>query len=103
MFILRTGHANVTTRSNDGKTVVVSIARPGAVLGVSACILGAPYEISAETIETEQVSFVRREDFLRFIDAHSDAAMHAAICCEVVSAAKTVIGAKQGHTLRSFE
>ena len=78
VFILCSGRAKVTTSSSEGKTLIVSIAEPGEVLGVSASILGTAHEVSAETIEPTQVNFVRREDFLRFLGAHPDAAMHAA-------------------------
>ena len=45
---------------------------------MSAAILDRPYEVSAETIEASQVSFIRREDFLRFLNAYSEACMHTA-------------------------
>jgi CRP/FNR family cyclic AMP-dependent transcriptional regulator len=78
VFILCNGRAKLTTSSSEGKTLIVSIAEPGEILGVSASILGTPCEVSAETIEPTQVNFIRREDFLRFIASHPDAAMHAA-------------------------
>ena len=77
VFILCNGRAKLTTSSRDGKTLIVSIAGPGEILGVSATILGAPYEVSAETIEPAHVSFLKRNDFLMFIDSHPDAAMRA--------------------------
>ena len=78
VFILCSGRAKLTTSSTEGKTLIVALAEPGEVLGASATILGMPYELSAETLEPSQVNFIRRDDFLRFIETHSDAAMHAA-------------------------
>ena len=78
VFILCIGRVKLTTSSSEGKTLIVSIAEAGQMIGASASILGAPYEVSAETIEPAQVNFVRRDDFLRFIESHSDAAMRAA-------------------------
>ena len=78
VFILCRGKAKLTTTSTEGRTLIVKIANPGEILGVSAAILDRPYEVSAETIEASQVSFIRREDFLRFLNAYSEACMHTA-------------------------
>jgi CRP/FNR family transcriptional regulator, cyclic AMP receptor protein len=72
VFILCNGRAKVTTSSAEGKTLIVRIAQPGQVLGVSATILGKPYEVSAETLEPMQVSMIKCADFLRILDAHAD-------------------------------
>ena len=78
VFILCSGRAKLTTSSTEGKTLIVKIAEAGEVLGASAAILGTAYEVSAETLEPGQVNFVKREDFLRFLNAHSEACMHTA-------------------------
>lgn len=43
------------------------IAEPGEVLGLSATILGKPYEVTAEILESCQVNFIKREAFLDFL------------------------------------
>ncbi len=78
IFILCSGRAKLTTSSSEGKVLIVRIAEPGEVLGVSATILGKAYEVSAETIEPSQLNFIKREDFLKFLDAHPEATMHTA-------------------------
>jgi CRP/FNR family transcriptional regulator len=78
VFILCRGGVKLTTTSREGRTLIVKIASPGEILGVSAAILGRPYEVSAETLEASQVSFIRREDFLGFLSAYSEACMHTA-------------------------
>ena len=78
VFVLCRGRAKLTTTSTEGRTLIVKIASPGEILGVSAAILGRPYEVSAETLEASQVSFIRRDDFLRFLNAYSEACMHTA-------------------------
>jgi CRP/FNR family transcriptional regulator len=78
VFVLCRGQAKLTTTSSDGRTLIVKIASPGEILGVSAAILGRAYEVSAETVEASQVSFIRREDFLRFLNAYPEACMHTA-------------------------
>jgi len=78
IFILCSGRAKLTTSSTEGKTLIVKIAEPGEVLGASATILGKPYEVSAETIEPSQLNFVKRDDFLKYLNTHSEACLHTA-------------------------
>lgn len=78
VFIICVGRAKLTTSSFDGKTLITKITEPGEILGASATILGMPYEISAETIEPSQVSFVRGADFLALLENHPDACLRAA-------------------------
>lgn len=78
VFVLCRGRAKLTTTSTEGRTLIVKIASPGEVLGVSAAILGRPYEVSAETLEASQISFIRRDDFLRLLSSYSEACMHTA-------------------------
>src|SRR5918994_2067629 len=72
VFILCSGRAKLTTSSTEGRTLIVKIAEPGEVLGASATILGKPYEVSAETIEPSQINFIKRDDFLHFLNAHAE-------------------------------
>ncbi len=78
VFILCSGRAKLTTSSSEGKMLIVEIVEPGGILGVSATVLGTTYEVSAETIEPAQVNFIKREDFLRFLEMSSEACMHTA-------------------------
>jgi CRP/FNR family transcriptional regulator len=78
VFILCNGRVKLTTSSSEGKTLIVAIAEAGEILGASSALLGKAHELTAETIEPSQVNFIRREDFMRFLEAHSDACMHAA-------------------------
>jgi len=78
VFILCSGRAKLTTSSSEGKTLIVKTAQPGEILGISAAVLGKPYELSAETTEPAQVNFISREDFLRLLNTHTDACMRAA-------------------------
>ena len=78
IFILCSGRAKLTTSSSEGRTLIVKIAEPGEVLGASATILGRPYEVTAETLEPAQLNFIKRDDFLRFLNAHTEACLHTA-------------------------
>jgi CRP/FNR family cyclic AMP-dependent transcriptional regulator len=78
VFILCSGRAKLTTSSAEGRTLIVKIAEAGELLGASATLLGKPYEVSGETLEPSQVSFIRRDDFLRLLSTHSEVCMHTA-------------------------
>ena len=67
IFVLCKGSVKLSINSPSGRTVIVKLAEPGEVLGLSATISGKPYEVTAETIDPCQVNFVKRDDFLRFL------------------------------------
>jgi CRP/FNR family transcriptional regulator, cyclic AMP receptor protein len=67
IFVLCKGSVKLSLNSPSGRTIIVKLAEPGEVLGLSASISGKPYEVTAETINPCQVNFVKRDDFLRFL------------------------------------
>jgi CRP/FNR family cyclic AMP-dependent transcriptional regulator len=78
VFMLCHGRAKLTTTSTEGRTLIVKIAQAGELLGASATLLGKPYEVSAETMEPSQVSFIRRDDFMRLLTSFPEACLHTA-------------------------
>ena len=78
VFIVCSGRVKLTTSSSEGKTLIVKIAEAGEVLGASGTILDTPFEVSAETLEPSQINFVRREDFMRFLNTNPEACLHTA-------------------------
>lgn len=78
VYIICSGRVKLTTTSRDGKTLMLRIAQAGEVLGLHAAVSGKPYELTAETLQPSQLDFVKRDDFLRFLQHHADACLHAA-------------------------
>jgi len=78
VFVLCNGKAKLSTSSRDGKTIILKIAEPGEVLGLSATVSGRPYEAAVELLEPAQVNFLGRQDFLNFLRQHGDVALHVA-------------------------
>jgi len=78
VFILCRGRVKLSICSSDGKTLILKIAEPGEVLGLSASVSGKPYELTAETLDPCQVNFVKREDFLRFLREHNEVCLRVA-------------------------
>jgi CRP/FNR family transcriptional regulator len=78
IFVLCKGRVKLSICSTDGKTLILKIAEPGEVLGLSASVSGKPYELTAETVDPCQINFVKREDFLRFLRENPDACLRVA-------------------------
>lgn len=76
--VLCTGQAKVSSTSRDGKTMILKIAGPGDVLGLSAVLANVPHEVTAEAIEPCQVKTIRKQEFVDFLSKHGIASMHAA-------------------------
>jgi CRP/FNR family transcriptional regulator, cyclic AMP receptor protein len=72
VFVLCQGRVKMSTCDKHGKKLIVKINKPGEVLGLSATVLGKPYDLTAETAEPCQVTFVKRHQFLRFLNEHAD-------------------------------
>jgi CRP/FNR family cyclic AMP-dependent transcriptional regulator len=75
VFMLCSGRVKLTIRSSDGKTIILRLAVPGEALALNATVSGKAYQSTAEALERCEVSFVRREDFLRFLQEHGEASL----------------------------
>ena len=78
VYVICSGRVKLSTTSRDGKTLILRIAQAGEVLGLHATVSGKPYELTGETLHPCQLDFIRREDFLRFLQHHADACLNAA-------------------------
>ena len=78
IFVLCKGSVKLSINSPNGRTVIVKLAEPGEVLGLSATISGKPYEVTAETLDPCQVNFVKRDDFLHFLKDDVEACFRVA-------------------------
>ena len=77
IFMLCRGRVKLTTHSRNGKSLILRIAVPGEVLGLSAAISGSVSESTAEVIEPCQVNFILKSEFRRFLEQNADAGMNA--------------------------
>jgi CRP/FNR family cyclic AMP-dependent transcriptional regulator len=78
IYVLCKGRVKLSICSTDGKTLILKVAEPGEVLGLSASVSGKAYELTAETLDPCQVNFVKRDDFLRFLKEHGEACLRVA-------------------------
>lgn len=78
VFVLCTGRAKLTTTSAEGKSIILRIAEPGEVLGLTAVVSNTPYEATIETLEPSQANFISQVDFVQFVQEHPDVGMKVA-------------------------
>lgn len=72
VFVICDGEVKLSISSSEGKTLILRIARPGEILGLMPALTGTPCEVTAEALHPCKLSFVRREDFLRFVTKHPE-------------------------------
>jgi CRP/FNR family transcriptional regulator len=78
VFVMCSGQVKLSCSSRDGKTLILKMAMPGDVLGLSAVLSNTPYEVTAETVTPTRVKNISRPDFLNFIERHGEGSLHAA-------------------------
>ena len=77
VMILCQGRVKLSMTSPEGKILILKIAEPGEVLGLSANVSGLPHETTAETLDPVQVNVIKKEDFHAFLNQYPDVCMHA--------------------------
>ncbi len=78
VMVIVSGKVKLSTASADGRTIVVRMAGPGEVLGLSATVVGRPCELTAETLEPTRIKIIPRESFKQWLRAHPELAFQIA-------------------------
>ena len=76
VFVVCEGRVRLSVCSDAGKRVLLRVAGPGEVLGLSAVLSGGEFEITAHAIDNCQIAMVRRKDLLDFLRKHREACLH---------------------------
>ena len=75
VHMLLRGRVKLSVSSREGKVLILDVAEPGELLGLSAVVSGLPCGMTAETLEPCLVNSVGNADFLQFLAAHADASL----------------------------
>ncbi|HZQ70361.1 MAG TPA: cyclic nucleotide-binding domain-containing protein [Terriglobales bacterium] len=75
VFVICEGRVRLSVCSDSGRRLLLRIAGPGEVLGLSASLSGSPYEVTAETLDNARVALVKRKDLVRFLRDHREACL----------------------------
>jgi len=78
VFVLLEGHVKLFMNSHDGRRLIVHIAGPGEVLGLSSAFTSSLHRATAETLYPSRIACVGCEDLLKFLLVHPGAAQAAA-------------------------
>src|SRR6476661_7496601 len=78
VFILCTGRAKLSTTSAEGKSIILRIAEPGEVLGLSAVVSNGMYEATVETLEPSQANFISQSQFVQYLQQFPEVGMKVA-------------------------
>jgi CRP/FNR family cyclic AMP-dependent transcriptional regulator len=79
VYVLCAGRVKLSITSAEGKTSIVRIARPGALLGIHATLAGHPYEATAETLAPCQLDFIPRKELLVLLDRQKSSGLDLAL------------------------
>ncbi len=71
--ILCDGRVKISTASQDGKSLLLKIAIPGAILGLVSAVRETQYEVTAEAYGSCTVKEIDHRDFLKFLFRHRNA------------------------------
>jgi CRP/FNR family transcriptional regulator, cyclic AMP receptor protein len=78
-YVLCNGQAKLSTTSREGKVLILRIAGPGEVLGLSAALSSGAYELSAETSGPCNINFVERNSLLTVVGRNPEIAVRTAL------------------------
>jgi CRP/FNR family transcriptional regulator len=79
VHVISKGHVKLTVSSRGGRVLIIRIIGAGEILGLHNCITGAPYEMTAHTLQSSRVSFVKREDLLCMLRSNPEVCRSAAL------------------------
>jgi CRP/FNR family transcriptional regulator len=72
VYLIRGGEVKLTINSSDGRRLILRIAKPGEILGLTSALTGNTCEMTAETLFYTQLISIPRQDFLNFLLHHPE-------------------------------
>ena len=72
IYIVLDGEVKLSMNSNDGRRLILRIARKGEILGMASVLSGKASEISAETLYPAKLAPICRRDFTNFLLRHPE-------------------------------
>lgn len=78
-YVLCNGQAKLSTTSREGKVLILRIAGPGEVLGLSAALSAGAYELTAETYGRCHINYVERHALLTAIERNPELGLHTSL------------------------
>jgi CRP/FNR family transcriptional regulator, cyclic AMP receptor protein len=74
-FVICQGRVRLSVGAGSVKKVLLRIAGPGEILGLSASLAGRRHEVTAEALDNVQVAVIQRNNLRRYLKDHCDACL----------------------------
>jgi len=78
LFMVCSGQVRLSTQSSNGRAILLKFVHAGDLLGLTAILSGKSYKATADVSEPDQINFIPRAAFLRFLHANPEAVIHVA-------------------------
>ena len=75
VYLVENGEVRVLLPTPLSQKQLLEVVGPGTMLGLSECMSGEKYRITAEAGEQTTAAFIPREEFLEFLREHGDFCM----------------------------
>jgi CRP/FNR family transcriptional regulator len=72
VYVVLDGDVRLSLQDIGGKRLTIRIAKRGAVLGMSEAFSGSLSEWSADTLYPSKIASIKRNDFIRFSERHTE-------------------------------
>lgn len=76
-YLVVEGSVKISINSSDGRRLILRVASPGDVFGLSALVLNLPYDTTAETMHFCKIASIPKEEFLDFLVRHPESSQAA--------------------------
>jgi CRP/FNR family transcriptional regulator, cyclic AMP receptor protein len=78
VYLVESGEVRVLLPTDHRQKQLLEVAGRGSILGLSECMSGEDYRVTAEAGDQTTAAFISQQDFLEFLRAHGD------FCVQVV-------------------
>ena len=94
LYVICDGQVKLSASSDDGRTIILSLAPSGSVLGLSGVISQSEYEVTAEAEILTKTKYVAAKDFHRLLESRPEVGVKVAqtlthTCQEVIEEFKS--------------
>lgn len=72
VFVVCEGRLKLSATSREGRVMILRLAAPGDVLGLSAVLNNVPHEVTAETLEPTILKNIPSADFVEFMHTYAE-------------------------------
>jgi CRP-like cAMP-binding protein len=75
VYLVEKGEVRVLLAAGACRRQLLEVAGPGAILGLSECMAGEQYRVTAVAGDETAATFIPRQEFLEFLHGHCDFCM----------------------------